>query len=359
MHQLVPLFEGAVLGGRYELRRYCGGGAFGLVFEAYDRTSLTRVAVKVLAPTNSPSVLDDFITEDEILSRLSTRSHVVRRLDSDEADMTIPTLAGGSAALAVKYIVLEYAEGSLADVVHNRADVALSERLQMFRDFSKGVHQCHLSQVLIRDIKAENGLLVATADGIVAKVADFGRSRHMPSPPRRQVDYEVPRGDRRFQPPELLWHLGRDDAQHWLQVDLYMLGSILFELVVGQGLTLSALPIGVTGIPTTVGGLARDTREAHFRGTIGQLEHDYRAAYQLFDSQVPAMIRQPIGRVLRELTAPDPSRRTSGVHPRTRRASSYTWGLENLLQRTDRIVNLARRGEGTSRLRRNSRRKVS
>ena len=335
MHPLAPLFLSAVLDGRFRIDAVRGSGNFGIVFRGFDLLRKRDVGIKVLAPTTVASIIDDFDVEDLLLRRLAGQSHVIDRIDSGVSDIALPGVPG--ATLPARFIVMEFAPDSLIDVVINRSAVPLTERLQLWRDYAKGVHQCHLQHVVHRDLKAENGLLVPVPGlGQVANIIDFGRARHVGTPPRRLANYDVPQGDMRYVPPELLWQLGSDDPQHWLQVDLYMLGSVLYELVVGQGLTMTALPVGVSAIPTRASGMPRAVRQAHFRGALGQLRQDYEVAYSLFDAAVPIPIRQPLSRVLRQLTDPQPERRAAAVRS-VLSSTHIPWGLHHVLETLDRI----------------------
>ena len=82
----------------------------------------------------------------------------------------------------------------------------------------------------------ENGLVGENPP--VAKIADLGRAHDTTEPPRFAADwYLAGRGDPHFMPFEFLWLQGTQDPEDQARADVYLLGSLLFEVVTGVALT--------------------------------------------------------------------------------------------------------------------------
>lgn len=328
-------FLGQTLSGRYRVREFINSGNFSLVFRAEDQVEGDRVAVKVLKPMARPEDHVEFDNEAHLLETLKTASNVLDLRDIG-AD-TVPATAGNTGLhvpLPTKFMVLELAEKSLADIVVNRADIDWLNRLLLFRGVAKGTHQMHLRRVVHRDGKADNVLLVKENQSFIAKIGDLGRSKSLNEAPRfRPEDYLHGRGDLRFAPPEFLWLLGDQSADCWLRADLYQLGAMFFEL--GTGIGLTAL---IFGDPRKVASAASllppAARSSHFRSRLAHIGARFEAAYAVLYGELPASIRYESLALVRALTHPDPRQR--GI---TRfRVSGPPRSLEWVLRRVDIIT---------------------
>jgi serine/threonine protein kinase len=163
-------------------------------------------------------------------------SHVVNSIGDGTHQLELAAPGGASVKFDVPYLVLELADGSLAELLLNRARLPWQARLELYRDLVKGVHQMHLGGVVHRDVKSDNSLIFSRPQG--AKIADLGRSRNTVAQSRFVAEaYEAGRGDLRFAPPELLWKCGTDNPDDMARVDLFLLGSLLFELATGVAIT--------------------------------------------------------------------------------------------------------------------------
>ena len=334
VHQL---FLGVTLDGRYEVHAYRGEGHFSFVFEGRDAQRDQVVALKVLQPVYTATQVEEFETEEALLRLLAPASHIVKLLDSGTdrtSVMVMPPTTGPPIALPTRYLVLELADASLADLLADRDRLDWSDRLALFRDAVKGVHQMHARKVVHRDLKSDNLLVFHRGKtGAALRLSDLGRSRNLAEPPRfLSRDYELGRGDLRFAPPEFIWALGLDDNDHaFRRADLYLLGSVLFELATGQGLT--ALALGdPRGLMAHAVALPHAQRTPDFRGRLNELRARYQLPFDLVESELPAAIREQGMRLLRQLCDPDPSARDYMTRQsRTPRA----WDLNWLIQRVD------------------------
>jgi hypothetical protein len=185
-----------------------------------------------------------------------------------------------------------------------------------------------------RDLKGDNVLLLRDFREAIAKVTDLGRGRdtrveaHFPA-----GKYEMGRGDLRFAPPEFLWGLGSDDPEMMRLADIYLLGSVLFEIGTGQGLmgTVVGDPLRIVEAKQA---LKPSDRQSDFESARTQLQRDHELAYELFRRELPRAIQADGVALLRLLTTVDPSKR----EPQFISRSSSKWDLQWVLKRVDRIV---------------------
>ncbi|MDQ6648833.1 MAG: protein kinase [Actinomycetota bacterium] len=332
------LYTGLVLDGRWRIDGYKNSGHFSIVLHGVDLSTGDPVAVKVLKLNSTPEAVEEMQGEIELLGALAPCDRVVDiKGHGKHIQVMTATSPSGPIAIpiAVSYVVLELAEASLADLLVMLDQVAWPERLKLFRDVVKGVHQMHLRRTVSRDLKSDNILLFVDAGGTVttAKVADLGRARRTNQPARFSAnDYVAGRGDLRFAPPECLWFQAVDDPAYWVAVDLYHLGSVLFELAVGHGVTSVVLPDAMH-IYRTMQGLDEASRRAEYKARTPELRARMEIAWELFEQAVPSAIRPQASALLRQLTEPDPALRLPRtVGGRPMRSSN---GLEWLLRKTD------------------------
>src|SRR5205807_921718 len=123
---------------------------------------------------------------------LSACTNIVDLLDDGQHTLQLQ-IAGGPAGVfevPVPYMILELAEASLADVIARRHALAWADRLKLYRDVVKGTHQMHLVQMVNRDLKADNALVLGDRNP-VAKLSDFGRSKDTRQPHlASKLDYQ-------------------------------------------------------------------------------------------------------------------------------------------------------------------------
>lgn len=245
----IQLFLSEMLAGRYRPLSHIGSGHFSGAFRAEDQQTGEDVAAKILKLGHcaAADAVQEFRDEIRILQLLAGCDRVVQLLDSGQHTVTLNHPAsGGVIPVTTEYAVLELAAGSLADLILLGPGFGWPDRLRLYRDVVKGVHQMHLKGVVYRDAKAENALVFESPQ--VAKAADFGRAHNTADPPRFATSaYLAGRGDLRFAPLEFLWLQGTEDPDDQARADLYLLGSLLFEAATGAYLTsvVAADPLAV------------------------------------------------------------------------------------------------------------------
>lgn len=318
--------------GDYEVTEFIGQGGFGIVMKGVHTNTGDAVAIKVLSPKAGVDDLLDFKNEGDLLSRLAKCSNVVTLMKSDQYPLLLTTQDGFTVTLALSYHILEFADGTLEDLVLERDRLGWIELLLLWRGVIRGVHQMHLRQVVHRDLKSENCLLfVLPKHQTESKVTDLGRSRYLPAPAQHTPhEYLVGRGDMRFAPPEFLTWQGEDTSESHICADIYGLGAILFELVTGLPITHFSL-----GYHEDVLRKNLQLLDLGQRLDLTGMRSSFEPAYKLFEESVPLVIRQQIGMMLRQLCDPAPP----GRLPKLKFSQkSIAEGLGWLLTWTDGLV---------------------
>ncbi|MEO8875730.1 MAG: serine/threonine-protein kinase, partial [Polyangiaceae bacterium] len=144
-----------------------GEGGMGKVYEAEERLSKRKVALKVLRPelTKSEDGRRLFLNEMQILAHLE-HPNVVRSLASFEADGQL-------------VMVLEYLNGrTLREEMVERGKIPWHEAVETIAKIADGLEVAHGQEpaIIHRDLKPENVMLTTDAAGDVngLKVMDFG-----------------------------------------------------------------------------------------------------------------------------------------------------------------------------------------
>ena len=315
--------------GHYRLGRSIGAGRFAVVFEAEDDRTGKIVAVKVLFPGGKPEDTVEFSREAKLLAKMSGSSNVVKMFDTGNFPVTVD-FSGTPIPIDIAYHTLERADGTLADLIARRNEIALCERLRLWRGAVLGVHQLHLRNVVHRDIKASNFLVFLGAkDSSTCKVSDLGRGRDILVPAEHApFSYVMGRGDLSFAPPEHLMWQGKNSKESHVLEDLYGLGSLLFEIVTGQGITSMALGNHAE--------IMKDSLLAYARNEtvdLSSLHTAYEPCFALFEDGLPGALRVHAGGLLRMLCSPEPTRRRPRLASTGRRIVHP--GLYWLLTRAD------------------------
>ena len=213
---------GTVLGDRYEILALLGQGGMGAVYKARD-TELDRlVALKIIRPelTTNPEILKRF-KQELILARQVTHRNVIRIFDLGQAD-------------GFKFITMEYLEGQdLRGVLREKGKLTPEEAARVILQICHALEAAHGEGVIHRDLKPQNIMMDANGR---AYVMDFGIARSAHLPGMTQTGALV--GTPEYMSPEQA--KGEKLGE---QSDIFSLGVILYELVVGQSPYYSETPL--------------------------------------------------------------------------------------------------------------------
>jgi hypothetical protein len=208
-----PTRAGSVLAGRYELRALLGRGGMGEVYETADLRLDRTVAVKVLRSELAADrrFVARFHREARTAARLA-HPGIVGVFDFGEED-------------GVVYLVLEHVAGhTLTEIRRTDRPLTPARVARIGADVADALAHAHARGVVHRDVAPGNVML--TPDGAV-KVLDFGIGGAAIGSGHGSA--LSAHGTLAYAAPEVLTGGAGDQ-----RVDVYGLGAILYELLVGR-----------------------------------------------------------------------------------------------------------------------------
>jgi serine/threonine protein kinase/tetratricopeptide (TPR) repeat protein len=203
---------GTIIGDRYEILEILGQGGMGAVYKARDNELDRLVALKIIRPelTTNPEILKRF-KQELILARQVTHRNVIRIFDLGQAD-------------GFKFITMEYLEGQdLRAVLRDNGKLPPEKAAKVILQICRALEAAHTEGVIHRDLKPQNIMLDANGR---AYVMDFGIARSAHLPGMTQTGALV--GTPEYMSPEQAKGEKLDERS-----DLFSLGAILYELLVG------------------------------------------------------------------------------------------------------------------------------
>jgi eukaryotic-like serine/threonine-protein kinase len=223
---------GTVVGGRYYVRRLCGEGGMGRVFEAEHIDIGRRVALKILHPAYSqtPDLVERLRREARAASKIS-HPNVVDVFDS------------GTTPDGAFFFVMEYLEGiELGELIYREGKLDIRRALHIGGQICRALQAAHDARVIHRDLKPEN-VLILTRDGQkdFVKVLDFGiaksgeidnldNERDSHGDIRRRLTHPgMTMGTPEYMAPEQAAGRPADPRS-----DIYAVGGLLYEMLSGK-----------------------------------------------------------------------------------------------------------------------------
>ncbi len=200
--------------GPYQIVEHLGSGGMATVFKAYHAALDRYVAIKVLHPAlkQDPNFLSRFQREARIVAKLE-HPNIVPVFDFSEA--------GGQ-----PYLVMRFIEGETLKARLTRGHLPLDEIVGIVKLVGEALSYAHGQGVLHRDVKPSNVLL--TPDGDVF-LADFGLAR-IAQAGESTLSQDSLLGTPQYISPEQAQGLSDLDVR----TDVYSLGVVLYELLVGR-----------------------------------------------------------------------------------------------------------------------------
>ncbi len=200
--------------GRYEIVEELGRGTMGVVYKAHDPQIDRMVALKVLRPDRvvSQDFVLRFLREAKAIGRISHPS-IVTVYDVGQDHGTI-------------YIAMEYLEGRPLNEVIKGRTVPVAEAVGMCTQVAEALGYAHSRGITHRDIKPSNIILTP---GNRIKLTDFGIARIEDPEAAQQTQAGDILGTPVYMAPEQVMGQKADG-----RTDLYALGVIIYEMVVGK-----------------------------------------------------------------------------------------------------------------------------
>ncbi len=212
--------------GPYQIVRKLGAGGMGTVYEAVHRDIERRVAIKVLRP--------EYAQNPEILARFLNEARIVNRIDHPGLCQVsdVGHMDNGDA-----YIVMEYLRGETLTrrLERNAGRMPFASAMTLLLQLGKALAAAHEKGIVHRDLKPDNVMIISDPAGLGAeraKLLDFGIAKlaETQSEGEFYTRSGLIMGTPRYMSPEQCRGAAFADDRS----DVYALGIILFQLVVGR-----------------------------------------------------------------------------------------------------------------------------
>ena len=213
----------ALMLGRYKLLEKIGEGGFGEVWMAEQREPVKRrVALKIVKlGMDSRQIVARFEAERQALAMMD-HANIARIFDADVTEAGRP------------YFVMELVRGIKITEYCDQNQLPTRERLNLFIMVCQAIQHAHQKGIIHRDIKPSN-ILVTLHDGVpVPKVIDFGIAKATQQELTDKTlftQFQQFIGTPAYISPEQAEMSGLDIDT---RADIYSLGVLLYELLVGQ-----------------------------------------------------------------------------------------------------------------------------
>ena len=260
--------------------------------------------------------------ERDVLLKCKRLDRVVSAIS--DGKVTVPSY--GPFGMVV-YLVFERAEGDVRSfsAYTNQFDAAFA--LRALHQISVGLKQLHNAKIAHQDLKPSNVLVFKDKTN---KVSDLGRAAARGEAPPHE-DFPLP-GDPAYAPPEQLYgYVDPEWNARRLGCDLYQFGSMAVYFF--------------TGMPTTQL-LFGELQDAHkwrlwtgdYKTVLPYVEDAFDRVMEVFEQRLPDGLKSPLVEIVRQLCAPDPSRRGD---PKSRKIGANAFQMDRYVTRFDVLARSA------------------
>ncbi len=213
---------GDVIDGRYVLRRELGRGAAGRVFEARHLFTNRQVAIKIVSPEASYSIIG------ELHARLAREA---RTLAAVRHPGIVDVLDGGTTPEGAPYIVLEMLRGrTLSGLLAARGRLSIEDTLGVALQLCDALTTAHGAGIVHRDLKPANILAVRELGREMIKLIDFGVAKFHESGQGKLTGVGAVIGTPEYMAPEQL--RAAEDIDE--RADIYAVGITMYECLSGH-----------------------------------------------------------------------------------------------------------------------------
>lgn len=216
-----PLDKGHVVAHRYCVVRCIRVGGMGAVYEAIDRMTDRRRALKIM--------LGRVASDPDLNARFRAEATITGRVESDH--VVEVTDAGVDEELNAPYLVMELLRGEdLQSLLVRAGKLAPRRAVEFLGQLAMGLDKTHAEGIVHRDLKPENVFVCETDEGAAkVKILDFGIAKvvaEMVDSPATTRNLGTPL----YMAPEQVEGRGEIDNR----ADLYALGQLTYTMLTGH-----------------------------------------------------------------------------------------------------------------------------
>jgi len=217
------LLIGKTLAGKYRIDERLSGGGMGTVYRGTHVLMDKTVAIKVLRPS--------LAADEKIVARFSREARAASRISHPNA---LSVTDFGEDENGIVFLVMEYLSGkTLKQLIRDEGPLSLARTVDIMRQVGDALKEAHSQNVVHRDLKSDNIMLLSTTSGDHAKVLDFGIAKI--NEPEGPIDSGLTApnlviGTPQYMSPEQCSQDSAIDARS----DIYSFGVILYEMLVGH-----------------------------------------------------------------------------------------------------------------------------
>lgn len=209
------LFQpGDIAGGQFEILREVGRGGMGVVYEAKNRLSGARVALKTILPRHleNPRTAERFIREITLVRSLN-HPNIVAVFDVGQEQGAL-------------FFTMEYLDGTtLRHMLQGKGRLSLEQAAWVLRGIADALAYAHEKGIVHRDLSPENVMILRNGS---LRLLDFGLARVINRPLMTAPGTAM--GKAFYVAPEQR----RDAASADTRADIYAMGVMFYEMLSGQ-----------------------------------------------------------------------------------------------------------------------------
>lgn len=199
----------------YQIQAYMAQGGMSDIYRAFDLINHREVVIKV--PDQA------MLGDSAQFERFQREMDVMKTLDHP----AILKGLGSGKYNRIPYLVTEFVDGqSLRALIEKSAPLPPDQAVSLIRKIADGMDYCHKNDVIHRDLKPENILI--TSDGQPV-IMDFGLALTKGAHRVTYSNLSATMGTPDYMAPEQIEGQRGDQ-----RTDLYALGTILYELLIGK-----------------------------------------------------------------------------------------------------------------------------